>query len=277
MKKAFRYVCILIGIALLGAGVHLYNTFTNMPMTVVVADNNLHKENDDSASYSGNMVMLRGKIAARSNVKDNALGVTTKYPVLQRCVEMKQVFLDGDKVMIGWKDQAVKPFKDKNGKEWKNPPFPSDYKNSTFYGDFYLNDGDLPVSLDFLKQFLDMEKYKEQFYILKNLPEDKTPKDFEYKKNHYIKEIKKQQGLGSIRIYYKVLYTGAEGMPEFTIAGQQRNGKLMRNGDDARFYDKPMELEEIRQTYTEDRLPAALSAVCFGAFFILLGVFKARD
>lgn len=272
MHKLLRGACIALGLACFGAGYYLYNNFINPPEIVEVKDNNYHMENTDDGSGTVKLVMVQGKIKPKENNGDSLTGLKVKYPVLQRKVEMYQYFLEGDKPMMGFKDRPIKSFKDSKGNEWRNPAFPSNIKNLTFYNDFVLGEGNLLISSKYLERELDKEKYSKSFYYLKNLPKDANLKDFEWKGNHYVKPSKNKNRIGEVRIYYKVL-NYAE-LPELTIIGQQKNGKVNRSNADCRFYDRPVTMEEIRKTYKDDAPHAALAAALFGTFFIVLGVFK---
>lgn len=275
MHKILRGVFIALGLSLFGASFYLYNNFTNQPETVLVADGNYDLKNSDDSSGSSKMVMVKGKIAPKAPVVDSATGVKANYPLLQRKVEVYQYFLDGDKPMMGWKDYPVKNFKAPNGREFKNPPFYKALDNRNFYGNITVNGGNLPIDYRFLSKDLDQKKYQKSFYVLNNLPESGTPKDFTYKKNHYLKEGPNPKSrIGSVRIYYKAL--NYRELPELTIIGQQTKGILSRSNSDCRFYDTPVEMQDIAKTYNQDAIHAALGAAFFGAFFILLGLFKGR-
>lgn len=272
MHKLLKGACIALGLACFGASYYLYNNFINPPEIVEVKDNNYHMENTDDGSGTVKLVMVQGKIKPKENNGDSLTGLKVKYPVLQRKVEMYQYFLEGDKPMMGFKDRPIKSFKDSKGNEWRNPAFPSNIKNLTFYNDFVLGEGNLLISSKYLERELDKEKYAKSFYYLKNLPKDANIKDFEWKGNHYVKPSKNKNRIGEVRIYYKVL-NYAE-LPELTIIGQQTKGKVNRSNADCRFYDRPVTMEEIRKTYKDDAPHVALAAALFGTFFIVLGVFK---
>lgn len=272
MHKLIRGLCLAVGLALFGVSYYLYNNFINPPEIVEVKDNNYHMENTDDGSGTVKLVMVKGKPKPQGAVEDLTTGVKVNYFILQRKVEMYQYFLEGEKPMMGFQDRAIKSFKDSQGREWKNPAFPSDIKNQTFYYDFLLGEGKLPVSSKYLEIELDKKKYSKSFYYLKNLPKNTSLKGFEWKGNQYVKPSKNKNRIGEVRIYYKVL-NYAE-LPELTIIGQQRNGKVNRSNMDCRFYDRPVTMEEIRKTYSQDAPHAALAAALFGTFFIVLGVFK---
>lgn len=275
MNKLLRGLFITIGMALFGASFYLYNNFINQPETVFVQDAQYRLENSDDSSGSAKLVMVKGKVTLKDQAVDSATGVKANYPVLQRKVEMYQFFLDGEKPMMGWKDYGVKSFKDKNGREFKNPSFPKSFDNRSFYANFSINNGNLPIDYRFLLKDLDKDKYKKNFYILTTLPEASTPKDFVYKKNHYLKDGPNPKSkIGSIRIYYKVL--NYKELPELTIIGQQTKGMLKRSNSDCRFFDTPIATEAIAKTYNQDAFHAALGAALFGAAFILLGLFKGK-
>lgn len=275
MNKLLRGLCIAIGVALLGSSFYLYNNFINQPDTVFVSDAQYRLENSDDSSGSAKLVMVKGKITLKDQAKDSNLGVKANFPILQRKVEMYQFFLEGEKPMMGWKDYSIKNFKTKNGREFKNPPFPKNFDNRSFYANFSINNGNLPIDYRFLSLDLDKNKYQKNFHILSTLPEAGTPKGFVYKKNHYLKEGPNSKSkIGSIRIYYKVLNHNE--LPELTIIGQQTKGVLRRNSSDCRFFDTPMTMEAIAKTYNQDAFHAALGAAFFGAFFILLGIFKGK-
>ena len=104
------------------------------------------------------------------------------------------------------------------------------------------------------------------------MPQKTSLEGFVWKGNHYIKPSKNKNRIGELRIYYRVL-NQAE-LPELTVLGQQKNGKVNNSNADCRFYDRPVTMEEIRKTYTQDAPHAALAAALFGTFFIVLGVFK---
>lgn len=273
MHKLLRGACVAIGIACLGASYYLYNNFINPPQITEVKDNNYHRENTDDGSGTVSLVMLKGKVTPSNELlEDDKTGVKTKYPILQRKVEMYQYFLKDDKPMMGWKETPIKAFKDKNGKEWKNPSFPSNLRSNTLYHDFHINKGSLAVSSKFLKKDLDETKYEKSFYYLKNLPKETRLKGFEWKGNHYLSPSGYKNHIGDIRVYYKVL--NHEELPELTIIGQQKNFKVNSSNRDCRFYDRAVTMDEIRKTYKEDAPHAALAAVLFGVFFVMLGVFK---
>lgn len=273
MHKLLRGACVAIGIACLGASYYLYNNFINPPQITEVKDNNYHRENTDDGSGTVSLVMLKGKVTPSNELlEDDKTGVKTKYPILQRKVEMYQYFLKDDKPMMGWKETPIKAFKDKNGKEWKNPSFPSYLRSNTLYHDFHINKGSLAVSSKFLKKDLDEKKYEKSFYYLKNLPKETRLKGFEWKGNHYLSPSGYKNHIGDIRVYYKVL--NHEELPELTIIGQQKNFKVNSSNRDCRFYDRAVTMDEIRKTYKEDAPHAALAAVLFGVFFVMLGVFK---
>ncbi len=272
MNKLLKGFFIAVGLACFGAAYHLYNTFLNPPEIAVVTDNNFDIKNTDDGSGSVKLVMVKGKLSFKEYNKDDETGVKCRYPIMRRIVEMYQYFPEGEKVMMGWKDHQIKDFKDTKGREWKNPAFPKEWKSEYFYHDFFLGEGNLPISYGFLKTELDREKYKGSFYYLKNLPKDGTPKDFEWKGNHYLKSGKNKNHIGDVRISYKALKY--DELPELTILGQQKNGKVSYSNDDCRFYDRDVTMDEIVKTYTQDAPHAALAAVFFGTFFIVLGVFK---
>ncbi|MDO4204143.1 MAG: TMEM43 family protein [Selenomonadaceae bacterium] len=272
MQKLLRGILIAVGIACFGVGYYLYNNFLNPPEIAVVSDNNYHVENTDDGSGTVKLVMVKGKLKVKEPVEDDSTGVKSRYPIMKRVVEMYQYFPDGEKTMMGWKDHQIKSFKDSKGREWKNPDFPSGLKSKTFYHDFLLGEGNLPISHRFLQQKLDKEKYKDSFYYLKNLPKECRVKDFEWKDSYYLKSAGKKNRIGDVRIYYKVLKY--DDLPELTILGQQKNGKVIYSNDDCRFYDRDVTMDEIVKTYTQDSPHAALAAVFFGTFFIVLGVFK---
>lgn len=272
MNKLLRGVLVAIGLACFGAGWYLYNNFLNPPEIVAVTDNNYHVENTDDGSGSVKLVMVRGRMKPSEVTEDSKTGVKAKYPIMVRKVEMYQYFLDGEKVMMGWRDHQVKTFTDTKGREWKNPPFPKDFKSQYFYHDFLLGEGNLPISYVFLREELDKEKYQDNFYVLKNLPKEVPGKGYEWKGNHYLKASGDKNGIGNVRIYYKVLKY--DELPELTVIGQQRKGKVTDSNEDCRFYDREVTMDEIVKTYDQDAPHAALAAVFFGIFFILLGVFK---
>ena len=272
MNKIVRGICVAFGVALFGASYYLYNNFVNPPKIVHVTDNNYHREYSDDGSGSVNMVMLQGKITPWEKTTDDQFGISFKTPVLQRKVEMYQFFLEGDKPMMGWKDTYIKSFKDKNGREFKNPAFPKGLSSKAFTQDFTINNGKMPISSAFLAKGLGYNKYKDKFVYV-NLPEAATPKGYEYKKNHYLKPAESKNKIGSVRIYYKALNYNK--LPEVTLIGQQTKGAVKWHSLDARFYEGVKDLEEIKKTYTNDAPHAALGVACFGAFFVLLGLFKA--
>lgn len=272
MHKLLRGACVAIGLVCFGASYYLYNNFINPPPIVEVKDNNYHLENTDEGSGTVKLVMLKGKIKPSAGVTDHQFGIKINYPVVQRKVEMYQYFLKDDTPMMGWKDTAIKSFKDKNGREWKNPAFPKKYTSSTLYSDFLVGDGNLPVSANFLKSNLDLEKYSKNFYFLKKLPEKTTSEGFQLKTGYYLKSGNNKNHIGDIRVYYKVL--NHRELPEITVLGQQRNHVVFKTNRDCRFYDSNITLNEITKTYTDDAPHAALAAVLFGVFFVMLGVFK---
>lgn len=277
--KIIRCLAIAAGLLLYGAAFYLYDNFTNMPNIIYVADGNFYKENNFEATEN-KYVMLTGKISTVGVSEDKEFGVTSNYPVMDRKVELYQYFLDekdGKKVaMRGWKGTKIKDFKAPNGKEYKNPPFPKDIKDAKFFADFVINGGNLPVSNVFFRKLWQDEKYKDKIYYLIKLPEKCAKEGFELKKNHYLKPGDKKNNIGSIRVYYKVLNNKLFEMPEVTVVGRQIDGKVMMQGEECRFFDKIMTLDEVRQTYNEDAPHAAFGAVLFGTFFVLLGVFKER-
>lgn len=274
MHKMLRIICVVIGIALFGAAFYLGGNYLNPPKIVVVEDNNYHRENTDLSGSSANLVMLKGKIQPDEEdmIEDRDTGVTSKYPIMQRKIEMYQYFLEGDTAMMGWQDHPVKDFTDGEGQEWKNPPFYNDLDNRTFYHDFFLGDGDLPVSYEFLRKNLDKEKYSESFYYLNNLPQEYDLEGFEWKQDHYLKSGGRKNHVGDVRIYYKVLKY--DDLPELTIIGQQLESKVSLTNEDCRFYDYDVTMDEIVKTYDQDAPHAALAAILFGTFFIVLGIFK---
>ena len=255
-------------------GWHLYNNFLNPPEIAEVKDNNYHLENTDDGSGTVKLVLLRGKPKPHRAAEDSKFGVKSNYPVLQRKVEMYQYFMKDDKPMMGWRDHQEKDFTDKQGREWKNPPFPKDLKSLNFYQDFLLGDGDLPVSFDFLKSKLDMKKYSKNMYFLKNLPKECAVKGYEWKGNHYLKAGKNKNHIGDIRISYRVL--NHRELPELTVIGQQTKGKVRNSNADCRLYDYAAPMDEIVKSYNQDAPHAALAAALFGTFFIVLGVFKGQ-
>lgn len=274
MNKILRGAFIALGVALFGASYYLYNNYNNMPKTTFVEDNNYHVEYNDNSSSSADLVMLKGKLTVKIPPEDPITGVKATYPILIRKVEMYQYFMDGEKAMVGWKESPIKSFTSPKGNKFSNPSFPSNLRSKTFYGVNVIDNGNLKIDDRFLYKDLDLKKYEKQLYYLSNLPADRLPEGFVHKKNHYLKESNHKQKVGSIRISYKVL--NHKELPAFTIIGQQKNKMLSRNGNDSRFYDSPMELEAIKKTYTQDAPHAAAGAMLFGAFFVLLGVFKGR-
>ena len=273
MHKLLRGACVAVGLVCFGASYYLYNNFTNPPPITEVKDYNYHVENTDDGSGTVKLVMLKGKVTPSDELlEDSKTGVKTKYPVLERKVEMYQYFLKDDKPMMGWKDTPIKAFKDKNGKEWKNPNFPKDLRSNTFYHDFHINKGNLPVSFGFLKKGLDKKKYAKSFYYLKNLPKETTLKGYQWKGSHYLSPSGYKNHIGDIRVYYKVL--NHEELPELTIIGQQKNHKVNFSNRDCRFYDEAIAMDEIRKTYKDDAPHAASAALFFGLFFVMLGIFK---
>lgn len=272
MHKILRGACIALGLACFGASYYLYNNFINPPEIVQVQDNNFHIENTDDGTGTVKLVMLKGKVKPYNKAVDSGTGVEVNYPVLQRKVQMYQYFLKDDVPMVGWKDTQIKNFKDKKGKEFKNPAFPSKYKSVTYYSDIKLGDGRLPISFVYMQRLLKKYDYEKSFYYLKNVPRDQTPEGFQWKGNHYLKSSTPKPRVGDLRIFYRVL--NHEELPELTIIGQQTDRKVKLTNADCRFYNTPVTMEEINKSYGEDAPHAALAAVLFGAFFVLLGVFK---
>lgn len=274
MQKILRGVCIALGVALFATSYYLYNNFTNMPKTTFVQDNNYHVENNDESHDSGNLVLVKGKLNVARPAEDPLTGVKAEYPLLQRKVEMYQYFLKDNKVMAGWKDTPIKAFTSSKGNKYSNPAFPKNLKSQYFFGKSVLGTGNLAIDPQFLLQDLDEKKYAGSFGYLAVLPKDKVPQGFIYKKNQYVRETKQKDKVGSIRISYKVL--NAKNLPELTIVGQQYKQMLHRCKEDSRFYDVPVTRETIKKTYSQDAPHAAAGAALFGAFFVLLGVFKSR-
>lgn len=272
MNKIVRGLCVALGIALFGGSYYLYNNFVNPPKIVHVTDNNYHREYSDDGSGSVNMVMLQGKITPGEAATDGKFGISYKTPILERKVEMYQIFKEGDKLMMGWKETPIKSVKDKNGKEYKNPEFPQGLKSMTIKKDFTMNNGALPIVHNVLNKGFSSDKLKDKFVIL-TLPENKTPEGFTYQKNHYLKASTGKTKIGSVRIYYKAL--SCNKLPEVTIIGHQTKGAVLWHSLDSRFYEGIKDLKEIKKTYTDDAPHAALGVACFGAFFVLLGLFKA--
>jgi len=273
MNKFIRGACVALGLALFGASYYLYNNFTNMPKTTFVADNNYHVEHNDNSSSSADLVMVKGKLNVTVPAEDSLTGVKAKYPLVQRRVEMYQYFLKDGKAMVGWKEGRINDFTH-NGNKYSNPSLPSGLKSKLFYGRSVIGDGNLEIDPAFLTKDLDWNKHEKAFGYLSNLPSDNIPNGFVYKKNHYLKQTQHKQKVGSIRIAYRVL--NHRELPELTIIGQQKNRRLTRSNSDCRFYDVPIELTAIEKTYRQDTPHAAAGAALFGAFFILLGVFKSR-
>lgn len=275
MNKNLRYASVALGAALICLSVWLYFNFTFMPKTDIVTDNNLHQEYDDKRS-DGNLVMLTGKITPHTAAVDKELNVKIKYPILRRKVEMRQYYSENGKAMIDWVDHAVKNFEDKNGVRWENPPFPKEYKNKTFYANFSLDNGNLPISSRFLRDEFDEDEYDDCFFKVAKLPPECAPKGFVYKNGEYVKELKENQGLGSVRISYYTLITEAEKIPTVTIVGSQKKGVVGMAGIDTRFYHEKVSYDEVKATYTQDNFTIAAGTLSFGVLFILLGLFKAR-
>lgn len=274
MNKVLRGACVVVGLALFGLSYYLYNNFTNMPNTTFIADNNYHVEYNDNSSGSADLVMVKGKLTVKKPAEDPVTGVKLSYPIVQRKVEMYQYFLKDDKVMVGWKEERIKDFTSTKGNKFKNPPFPTDLKSKYFYGESVINNGDLIIDTRYLNRDLDWKKYEKSFGYLTNLPMTKVPEGFVYRKNHYLKQTNHKEKVGSLRITYKVL--NHNGLPELTIIGQQKNRMLSRTNSDCRFYDVPVEIDAIKKTYDQDAPHAATGAAMFGAFFIMLGIFKGR-
>lgn len=278
MNKLVRGGCIALGAALFGASFYLYNNFINPPVINVLTDNKLHREFDDEGTGSVALVMAQGKLKMTAPLRDEAFGVVANYPILIRKVEMYQYFLKDGKAMIGWRDKKAyqKSIKDAKGKEWKNPLFPNSVAERTFTSDFTLGDNITPISGAFLNSITKDEKHKDDFYILAQLPASNIPAGYVWKKNHYFKASGTKDNVGSVRVYYTVFNHNKNPQP-WTIVGQQRKGTISKTNADARFYEKIESLEEIKKTYKNDAPHAAAAAACFGAFFIILGIFKARS
>ena len=278
-KKVLRYVFIALGLALCGAGWYLLDHFNNMPEVTVVEDCGLHEEYN-AGRGDARYVMLKGKISPHGVAEDKDFGVKARFPILVRKVEMYQFFKtteNGEEVVKrGWKGKAIKSFKDKKGREFKNPPFPSGLADRSFYGDLSINGGTLPVSSAYMKKIFEKEKAENKLYYLKQLPEKNKPEGYVYKTSHYLKPSGTKNNVGSIRIYYKA-YNYTKNTADYTIVGKQLNGRVEYTGEECRLLEGALDKEAVRNTYRDDAPHAALGACLFGAFFILFGLFKAQS
>lgn len=292
-----KVICGILSILCFGySGFCLFtNTDKKVDSYVEVTDYNVHPEND------GKFVIMKGKLTYKGDiVEDPDTGVRMKSPILQRHTEMFQYISSGtdEKNRIsrtGWHKDGQPSFTDKYGRRHSNPYFPEGIpRTKDFATDLTMENGNLKIDADFVKalsygQYVTFkDHYESNMKNVVNLPSKKIPAKFKnLGKSYYrfhdksddsifetMQLVKKASNshIGDIRITYKA-FKWNNNLPEFTIIGYQKDGKLWRK-DGALFYDYRIDgdKELKREVRKNNRYAMFGSGVC-GVILVLLAIF----
>jgi len=281
-----KLICAALAVMCFGyAGVCLFtNTDKQANAIIEVADCNVHPENE------GKIVMLRGKLNYGNSItEDPELGVRVKTPVLVRTVEMYQNVpsnSSNEKTRIrnyAWDSRHHPGFTDKYNRHHSNPNMPEGVpKADTFAAALTVGNGNLKVDAAFTK-VLSYGKYvtfKDTYTsLMKNvtrLPSKKLPAGFVNKGDQYYRSYNGTNSnaprVGDVRISYQAL-KWSEDLPEFTIIGLQKDGKVLKEKDSF-FYDYRIEdRAQLQREVRSSNRSAMFGAIVCGAILAAIALF----
>lgn len=292
---AGKIICAVLSVICFGySGMCLFtNTEKQAASVIEVKDYNVHPENE------GKLVMMRGKLTYKGTItEDPDLGVRIKSPILQRHTEMYQYIPSSsdEKVRIakkGWHKDGQASFTDRYKHRYSNPSFPSNLpRTKDFACDLTMENGNLKIDGDFVKalsygQYVNFkDHYNSNMVNVTKLPSKKLPERFvnlgdSYYRYHTDKDDsildtnifrKKDSKIGDIRITYKA-FRWNNNLPEFTVIGLQKDGKLYRK-DGAFFFDYRVNDEkQLEQEMRKNNRYAMFGALACGILLALLALY----
>lgn len=294
LGKAGKVVCGGLAVACVCYGISCIftNTEKKVDAIVEVKDWNVHPENE------GKMVMMKGKLTYNNTIlEDPDVGVRVKTPILKRITEMYQYYPDGSNqkstMRSGWKTTRIANFKDLHKREYSNPVFPIDVpKSKDFAVDLTMNQGNLKIDAEFVKvlsygKYVNFkDTYKDNIKNVSKLPTVKLPKGFVNTGNSYYKPYDgrdpffynkftrgfKNSKVGDVRIYYQA-FKWREDLPEFTVVGLQKDGKLLKQADSF-FFDYPVtDKEQFGQEVKSQNHWAMVGALGLGVILAAIAYF----
>jgi len=291
-----KLICAALAVLCFGySGVCLFtNTDKKADAIVEVKDCNVHPENE------GKIVMLKGKLTYNNGItEDPETGVRVKTPCLVRLTEMYQYKPSSTdqktRIMTrDWYKDGIPSFTDKYKKHYSNPSFPSDVpRNKDFACELTVNNGNLKIDaafakvLSYGKYVTFKDTYSNNMKRVSGLPSKKLPKDFVNGGNVYyrsyngttsaafvakVKANKVPPRIGDVRITYKA-FQWNDNMPEFTVIGQQKNGKIMKN-DGSFFYDYRIEdQDQLKREVRSSNRAAMFGALVCGVLLAAAALF----
>lgn len=269
------------------------NTDKKAEEVVEVTDYNVHPENE------GKFVMMRGRLTYSGQLtEDPELGVKVKSPILQRHTEMFQYIPSSSDEKVrtaskGWDKNSHPSFNDRYDHRYNNPSFPADIPRSKdFASDLTMEKGNLKIDSDFVKalsygKYVDFkDHYDHKMVGVKKLPDKKLPEHFKNLGNSFYRSHrseddslleqpsfgKRDTRIGDIRIYYRA-FKWDENLPEFTIIGLQRDGKLLRQ-DGALFFDyRITDQQELKREMRSANRSAMMGALVCGVILGAIALF----
>lgn len=292
-----KVICMALSVLCFGYfGFCLFsNTDKQVDSYVSVTDYNVHPENE------GKLVLMKGKLTYKGELlEDPDTGVKIKSPILQRNTEMYQYIPSSSDEKTryankGWDKNGHASFSDKYGRRHSNPTFPSDIpRTKDFALDLTMENGNLKIDADFIKalsygQYVTFkDHYEDNLRNVINLPSKKIPAGFKNLGNRYYRlhskdddsifetlQITKRASdprIGDIRIAYKA-FKWNNNLPEFTIIGYQKDGKLWRK-EGALFFDYRVDGDkELKREVRKNNRNAMLGAGFCGVILAILAVF----
>ncbi|MDO4204137.1 MAG: hypothetical protein Q4D07_06575 [Selenomonadaceae bacterium] len=290
-----KAICAVLSVLCFGySGVCLFTNTSKQAESIVEAvDYNVHPENE------GKLVMMRGKLTYKGTItEDPELGVKIKSPILQRHTEMFQYIPSSNDEKVrtakkGWDKNSHPSFDDKYKHRYNNPPFPEGIpRTKDFACDLTMGDGNLKIDSDFVKalsyrQYVDFKDYYDHKMVgVKKLPSGKLPEHFRNLDNSYYRSHrsednsileqpslgKRDSRIGDIRIYYKA-FKWSDDLPEFTVIGLQKDGKLLRQ-EGALFFDYRInDLQELKREMRSSNRSAMFGSFVCGLVLAAFALF----
>ncbi len=246
MKKFFKVLFVLLGLALIGLSVFLYLKQGTPVSRIPVAEGSL------DGFQPGDRVIVKGKLAWASEAKDDKFGFTADSPLLVRKVEMVQWYKNvNDEVYLTLSDRELPSF-EFGGKPYDNPTFPSSMPGKFFSSGVTV--GGIRLGDDILAQLAGGRNM-----ILSSSVATKPVEDLPL-------ELAEQFGLAKYEGYYATpgdewalgdisvsfFYVDPSFYDEVTVCGTVGENGTLTFGENGRMWDKAATDEELEAVLRTD-------------------------
>lgn len=227
---------------------------------------------ESNPEYEGKLVFTSGKIVIDKTANDSTFGVTCDGAVLKRTVEMYQYKINGDTVEKSFSPLSLGEIKGQKGEIYSNPDFPSNCRNTYFYGEASFGEGKLNIDNSFLYAICENEKITEKIDCGKNLKIKGYTygDDGYYYKNSDINHPK----IGDLRIKFE--YAITKDTKEVSMLGIQSDNSIKPVDNEFSIVTTKCENAEecvktLNQSKEQDfKIPFLLGGICLAVAVFLL-------